>query len=173
MEQLPELLKIALRARYSFALWVGGLLALTAPLPQFLRLSALVEEYGQWIGVVTTVSFLTWTVEMVLLAWEKFSERRSERAKRDQLLQYLDALSPAERMLLAKAIKVTQQTLVCRMDDPAVSSLVGKGLLIAVPHKSQFNSYPHIIPPTIWKHLNSGKVAWLAELVASDGGNPG
>ena len=71
VEISKEVLKLAVRARYAFVIWVVTLAILTIPLPGFLGLDTFRQDHKQYLGFVCLIAFVLWMVEFTLLITEK------------------------------------------------------------------------------------------------------
>ena len=158
IELSKEALKLAVRARYCFSLWIVALIILVVPTPHFLRLDPFRKEYGQYLGLVGLVMFVMWLVEVALIGSEfakaKLVARREERKK----LEHLDSLNSREAALLVFAVSKNNQTVSWPPEDDAVGSLVAKGLLSNVPDGSSMPYKPFTIPRFVWSELKRPKV---------------
>lgn len=156
MENLHEVLKLFFRARYSFALWVTGVLLLLAPLLPIPD-HALYGETRPYIAAVTLFAFVVWLVEVVLLARDARRASKQEKARLDELDGLLQTLSTGERGLLAQALHRNQQTVVCVGNSHEVWTLVSKGLLLTpASGKSQYAT-GFVIPKEVWKLMQARK----------------
>lgn len=159
MAEWHELAKLALRPRYAFCVWVTSLLILLVPLPEFLQIGKIQQDYGTYIGIGAVFAFIVWAVEIVIFGGERVGEKLATRKKKRDILDNLDSLSSDELFLLARALFLGIQTVSWRTDHDEVSSLVAKGLLEKVPHESTYGSKPYTIPRFVWTHLLRHKTA--------------
>lgn len=153
-----EVLKLAVRARYSFSLWMVCLLILVVPLPDFLRLNVIRQKYGEVLGAIGLSMFVVWVVEVFLLTWEAVKGRLTARREEKKVLKHLDSLTSREAHLLAVAVTKKVQTVNWKENSPEVSSLIAKGLLSAVPANSQGNVKPFTVPRFVWEEINKTRV---------------
>jgi len=157
MAEWPEIVKLALRPRYSFCLCVTSGIILLAPLPEFLFLDTVQGSYAPFIGIVFIFTLLVWIVEIFIVGGKKIRSRSADKHKKEEVLSHLDSLSRDECFLLARALELKQQTVRWRVDADEVSSLIAKGLLDKVPHDSTYGSKPYTIPRFVWSHLLNHK----------------
>jgi hypothetical protein len=162
-----EVLKLALRARYSFSLWVVCLIILVVQTPAFLRLHAFREEYGQYLGFGCLIMFVVWVVEVILMGSELLKADLSARLEERTILKQLDSLNPREINLLVFAVSKKIQTVSWPPADDAVSSLVAKGLLLTVPDKSSMPYKPFTVPRFVWDKITSPKVFEVLKALAT------
>ncbi len=165
--QWHELIKVALRARYSFCVWVFCAVVLLAPLPEFLEVP---DEFNvrakPWVGVLGLLAFIVWIVEIALSLSSVVRERLAERKVRLALIEQLENLSNDELNVLGRALVLNSRTIRWRDDYDEVSSLVARGLLLPVPGESPTHVRPYIIPVEIWKHLAANRQAFLDRAIA-------
>jgi hypothetical protein len=163
MESIPEVLKLCLRARYSFAIWVTGLATLIAA-PSFLFLDQLTTEYGKFVGAITAFSFVVWVVEITLALHQKFQEWRDRKKIAAEMLQSLQTLDPQERQVLKNALKQNRQTVTVIGGSYEFDSLVAKGFLKRTgSEESSYGTIPFLIPNDVWRLMHAKKAELLAE----------
>ncbi len=154
-----EVAKLAARPRVSFALWVGSLVLLGVPLPGFLRLDQIRDHYGWVAGLVFLFTFFLWAVEIILLPKNRLIAYADERAQNRHKLKLLAYLNPDEAKVLLRHIEAQSQTIQSRGDLDEISSLLQKGLLVAVPHEGGYGFKPYTVPLFVWQHINQKDVA--------------
>ena len=154
-----EVAKLAARPRVSFALWVGSLVLLGVPLPGFLRLDRVRNDYGWIAGLLFLFTFLLWAVEIILLPKNRLIAYAEERIQNRHKLSLLTYLNPDEARVLLRHIESQSQTSQSRGDLDEISSLIQKGLLVAVPHESNYGFKPYTVPLFVWQHINQKDVA--------------
>jgi hypothetical protein len=152
-----ELLKLAVRPRYSFSIWVTALLLLAIPLPDFLRVDTIRTDYGHYVGIVCLAAFVLWLVEVVLFF---VSDPIRTYVYQKEKLKHLDSLNATEAELLVHAVEKKCQTVTWRTDSGAPDSLVAKGLLERVPVASpnRFGFDPYTIPRFVWERITKEHV---------------
>ncbi len=156
-------------ARYSFSIWVVCFLILVAPLPGFLRLDGIRQDYGQYVGLVGLIAFVVWVVEVALLMTDHTMTHLAAARAKKEILTHLDSLNSREAHLLVVAVSNAIQTVTWRQDADEVSSLVAKGLLCVVPDGSKVFHKPYTVPRFVWEHIAKAEV--LAKLKALDKDN--
>lgn len=152
-----EVVKLAVRARYSFSIWVVSLFILVIPLPTFLGLDSFRHKHGEYVGLVCLSMFVVWVVEVSLIWFESIKNDRRLRDAEKRILQQLDSLNPREAHLLVFAASKKIQTVAWREDADEVSSLAAKGLLSVVPDGSKMLHKPYTIPRFVWEAINQGR----------------
>jgi hypothetical protein len=158
---LTELVKLALRPRYSFALWVCAVIILAVPLPDFLRLQDFRTEYGKFLGVVAVLTFVVWVVELAIVLGAK---------KRDEwhVIAHLDGLNPEELAILGKAVGTGHQTINCQCTRGNVQSLVAKRMFDPAGQPNKFEMQAHTVPLFLWRYLNKPKHGFLVRAKAAN-----
>jgi hypothetical protein len=165
-----EVLRLAVRARYSFSIWVVAFIILVLPLPAFLHLEAFRRDHGQYIGLIGLIMFVVWIVEVTLMGSEMLTAYRAARKEEWEILKHRDSLNSQEAGLLNAAVSQKSQTLNCRPDIEEVHSLVAKGLFLVVPDSGGMDGRfcrPYTIPRFVWEEINkpdlAAKLATLAK----------
>ncbi len=164
MSDWSEIVKIAVRPRYSLVIWCFCALILLVPLPSFLCLGDFRRQYAPYLGVIFLLSFAVWLVEISIFVSERIIFPLFEKRKRNRVLKdYLSTLNPSEKYLLARALSKNQQTISHDVFSEEAASLVSKGLLVKVPSEVTHSFAPFTVPPFAWKHLVKQKTAFIAE----------
>jgi len=158
VELAKEFLKLAVRPRYSFSLWVTSLSILVVGLPNFLRLEAFRLQFGQYIGLICLVMFVVWVVEISLMIAEILKAHLAMRRAEKRTLKLLNYLNSREAHLLVVAVSKNIQTVTWREDADEVSSLVDKRLLSRVPDGSTMPHKPCTIPQFVWEEVSNPEV---------------
>jgi hypothetical protein len=158
-----ELLKLALHARYSFAVRVLALLILTGYHPAFLKLDRIRDEFGQWIGATCLGAFILWVVEISIYIYEQVKGLYLVWREKHKTLEQLDSLSHGEATILLRYIQQGSQTDNYMKDSNEANSLVQKKLLIMVAVETRYESRPFTVPRFVWKHINKEKIRELIQ----------
>jgi hypothetical protein len=145
---LHEILKLALRPRYSFAIWVTALLILVVPLPAVLLLDDFRQQYGKFLGIAALLCFVVWVVEMVLFFGTDWIHRQ-------RTLEYLQTLNSEEQFAIARAVFQRNQTVILSPDSHEANSLVSKGLLLGTVAERNMFGRAFTIPTFVWKKVAS------------------
>lgn len=153
MDGLAELLKLFLRARYSFALWVTAAIVLFVPLPDAFQFKDLPTEYRRVIGPIFLVSLIVWLIETGLTAYDCFKAKKVGWDEDKTIVQFLETLSPAETKYLSQAVERNQQTILAHDENQQIRSLEAKGLIKATAGKSPEHTVPYVIPHSVWRIL--------------------
>jgi hypothetical protein len=157
MEHAAEIIKLCLRARYSFAIWVTGSLSLGLEM-KFLRANELTGEFGKYLGAITGFAFVVWVVEIGLLIFEKLKEWNLKRIDSKHILEFFATLTESERNVLGRALNRNEQTInSMRGNDGTAQALVAKGLIQRASNEKTEYLTPFIIPTNVWKAMLKNK----------------
>jgi len=157
MEQVSEIIKLCLRARYSFAIWITGLVALLLK-PSFLQLDRLSADYGKYVGAISFFAFVIWVIEIGLLLFEKVMAWKVAKDDDRKLGEFLNTLTRSERKVLARALHNNVQTITSlRGNADDALSLIAKGLIQQAGEERTEYVTPFIISSKVWGLIKKRK----------------
>lgn len=148
-----EFLKLVVQPKISFSLWVVCLIVLLIPLPAFLHLDTIRNDFGHLFGLVFLFTFVLWVAEMSIICGKQIRLHFEVRREEKKVLEYLSTLTSKEAHLLVVAVTKSIQTVSWRAGSSEASSLIHKGLIVSVPDKGAYsNSYT--VPHFVWKAIH-------------------
>jgi hypothetical protein len=154
---IKQIIEYAINPLYSFVIWVGCLIVLVLPLPDFLQLELWRKTYAGFFGLGLIFGLLLWASTLGLGLLNEYNKRR-------KILIYLDSLNTREAYLLATAVKRDHQTIVWQPGTEETTGLVHKGLLEDVTGQHAYPNQPFNIPTFVWKEIKKpARISTLTE----------